>query len=99
MKLGVFINELRGNEYLIDRLKAEKLGVFLVENGVYHAVIKENGMTSQVLQKQDAEYYCLLEDLQTRGLTSSEVDSLVNVVTYGDVVDLLMNDYEKLIWL
>ena len=99
MKLGVFVNELRGNECMLDRLKAEKLGVFLVENGIYHAVIKENGRTSPVLQKQGANYYVLTEDLQTRGFTVSEVANNVNVVTYNDLVDLIMNDYEKLIWL
>ncbi|MBI4753576.1 hypothetical protein HY793_04310 [Candidatus Desantisbacteria bacterium] len=99
MRLGVFVNELRGNECMLGRLKAEKVGVFLVENGIYHAVIKENGGTSPVLQKQGANYYVLTEDLQTRGLAPSDVDSRVSVVTYGDVVDLIMNDYEKLVWL
>jgi sulfur relay protein TusB/DsrH len=99
MRLGVFVNELRGNEDILERLKAEKLGIFLVENGVYHAVIKENGKTSKVLERQDAEYYVLSEDLQTRGFTSTEVDNRVNVVTYNNLVDLIMNDYEKLVWL
>ncbi|MEW5768487.1 MAG: DsrH/TusB family sulfur metabolism protein [bacterium] len=99
MRLGVFVSDLRGNEKMLDRLKAEKLGVFLVENGIYHAVIKEDGMISPLLQKEGADYYVLTEDLQTRGFTSSEVDSKVSVVTYLDVVDLMMNDYEKLVWL
>ena len=99
MRLGVFVNDLRGNEGILDRLKAEKLGVFLVENGIYHAVIKENGKTSPLIQKQGADYYCLTSDLQTRGLTASEVADNVNVVTYDSLVDLMINDYEKLIWL
>jgi sulfur relay protein TusB/DsrH len=99
MKLGIFVSELRENESLLDRLKGEKVGLFLVENGVYHAVIKENGNTSPVIQKQEADYYVLTEDLQTRGLTASEVANNVNVVTYDDLVDLMMNDYDKLIWL
>jgi len=99
MKLGIFVNELRGNECMLNRLTAEKVGIFLVENGIYHAVIKESGETSPVLQKQGANYYVLIEDLQTRGFTHSDVDSKVNVVTYEDVVELIMNDYDKLIWL
>jgi len=94
MRLGVFISELRENE-LLHRLKAEKLGIFLVENGVYHAVIKEKGL----LQKEGANYYCLLEDLKTRGFTDSDCNSKINVISYDDLVELIMNDYEKLIWL
>ncbi|MDI6794262.1 MAG: DsrH/TusB family sulfur metabolism protein [bacterium] len=99
MRLGVFVSDLRGNEEMLDRLEAEKLGVFLVENGIYHAVIKEDGKSSPVIRKEDAEYYVLTEDLQTRGFTSFEVDSKVNVVTYSDMVDLTMETYEKLVWL
>jgi sulfur relay protein TusB/DsrH len=99
MKLGVFVSELRANEDILDRLKADTLGIFLVENGIYHAVIKKDGKTSSVLNKEGVNYYVLTEDLQTRGFTHDEVDARVNVVTYGDVVDLIMNDYEKLIWL
>jgi len=99
MKLGIFVNELRGQERLLERLTAEKVGVFLVGNGVYHAVIKKNEETSSLLQKPEINYYVLIEDLQTRGFTSSDVDIKVNVVTYEDVVELIMNDYDKLIWL
>lgn len=99
MNLGVFVSDLRGNECMLKRLKGEAKGVFLVGNGVYHAVIKEDGRHSDVLQKQGTEYYVLTEDLQTRGLTTIDVDSRVNIVTYNDVVDLIMNTYEKLVWL
>ena len=46
-----------------------------------------------------ADYFVLKEDLDTRGLDESKVDSKVKVVSYGDVVDLIMNDYEKTAWL
>lgn len=96
MNLAVFVNDLRVNECMLDRLKAEKLGVFLVENGVYHASIKENDKTSPLLDKKGVNYYVLSEDLQTRGVTPSDVNNKINIVNYEDVVDLIMNDYEKL---
>lgn len=99
MKLGVFVSDLSGNEGILERLKCQDMGVFLVQNGVYHAVVSGNGKVPELLQKIEANCYCLTEDLQTRGLTTSEVDSKVKVVTYGDVVDLMMNTYEKLVWL
>ena len=91
--MGVFLSEWRENEEILGRLKAEKIGVFLVENAVYHAVIK-----SPLIEKQNRDYYVLTEDLQTRGFTACDVDN-INVVTYDNLVDLMMNDYEKLIWL
>lgn len=99
MNLAVFVSDLRTNECILDRLKAEKVGVFLVGGGVYHATIKENNNTSPVLDKKGVNYYVLLEDLQTRGFTHADVNNKVNIVNYEDIVNLIMNDYEKLIWL
>ncbi|MCS4541051.1 MAG: hypothetical protein HY929_01815 [Euryarchaeota archaeon] len=99
MKLGVFISDFRVPGRTIDRLNAEKLGIFLVSNGILHAVIKENGKTSPLLEKGGAKFYVLSEDLQTRGFTDNDVDKKVNIVTYNGLVDLIMNEYEKLAWL
>ena len=98
MKLGVFFSDYRSGADVIDRLTADKLGIIFVGNGIYTATIKENGKTSSVLEKK-AEYYVLSEDLETRGFTAANVDARVKVVTYGDVVDLIFNDYEKTIWI
>jgi len=46
MKLAVFLSDLRRTEDTYERLKADKLGVILVENGIYHAVLKEGGKDS-----------------------------------------------------
>jgi sulfur relay protein TusB/DsrH len=98
MKLAVFVSDYRITVDTLERLKPEKLGVILVQNGVYHAAVKENGKTSPVLDTA-GELYALSEDLETRGIDPSKVDSKVKVVTYGDVVDLIFNDYEKTAWL
>lgn len=98
MKLGVFLSEYRTDSSILQRLSPEKLGIILVGNGVYHAAIKENGQSSQVLNLK-ANFYVLKEDLETRGLNGSNLDSRVKPVTYGDVVDLIFNEYEKLMWI
>ena len=41
MKLAVFLSDWRRTEETLERLNAEKLGVILVENGIYHAIVKE----------------------------------------------------------
>jgi sulfur relay protein TusB/DsrH len=98
MKLGVFVSDYTLTTDTLDRITADNLGIILVMNGVYHAALKENGKASPVLEKT-SNLYALSEDLQTRGITESDVDSRVKVVTFGDMVDIMMNDYEKLAWL
>lgn len=98
MKLGVFLSEFRAGSEVVNRLTADKLGIILVGNAVYHAAVKENGQSSPLLEKS-ANFYALSEDLQTRGLSLTAIDSRVKVVNYRDVVDLIFNDYEKLAWL
>ncbi len=98
MKLGVFVSDFRHNEEILNRLKAEKLGIFLVGNGIYHSVVKEGGKVSPLLDKK-AKFYVLSEDLQSRGFASEEVDKKVSIVTYSELVDLMMGEYEKLAWL
>lgn len=98
MKLAVFFSDFRTGSDVIDRLSAEKLGIIFVGNGVYHATVKENGNPSHVLNKT-ASFYALSEDLESRGLSSDSLDGRVKPVSYSDVVDLIFNDYEKIIWL
>lgn len=98
MKLGVFMSDFKAGTDVLDRLSAEKLGIILVGNGVYHATVKNGGKNSSVLDKS-ANFFVLAEDLESRGFNASNVDSRVKVVSYGDVVDLIFNDYEKIIWL
>jgi sulfur relay protein TusB/DsrH len=99
MKLAVFLSDWRRTEDSLERMKAEKMGIILVGNGVYHAVVKEQGKESPVLAKAGATFYALSDDLETRGFTASQVNSKVKVVSYGDIVDLIMKDYEKTAWL
>lgn len=97
MKLGVFVNDFKSAVDTVDRLTADKLGLIFIQNGVFHATIKENGKSSSLLDKS-AIFYVLAEDLATRGLTDADVDKRVKVVNYGDVVDLIFNEYEQIVW-
>ena len=99
MKVAVFLSDWRRTENTLERMKADKMGIILVGNGVYHAVVKENGKESPVLSKAGASFYALSDDLETRGYTAANVNSKVKLIGYGDIVDLIMNDYEKTAWL
>jgi len=99
MKLAVFLSDWRRTEDTFERMKADKLGVILVGNGIYHALVKEGGKESSVLSKAGASFYALSDDLETRGFTAANVNSKVKVIGYGDIVDLIMNDYEKAAWI
>lgn len=98
MKLGVFVSDYQLGAGTLERLKSDQLGIFLVENGVYHAALAEGGKRSPVLDAAP-NVYALREDLETRGFAADAVDARVKVVGYGDVVDLIFNDYPKLAWL
>jgi sulfur relay protein TusB/DsrH len=98
MKLGVFVSSHKCGTEMIDRLSADKLGIIFVGNGVYRATVKEAGKADPLLQKT-ANFYVLADDLETRGFTSANIPGNVKVVSYGDVVDLIFNDYEKIVWI
>ncbi len=98
MKLGVFVSDFKLTTDTLDRIKAQKLGIILVQNGVYHATTKENGKASSLLDKTP-NIYALSEDIQIRGMKAGDVDKRVKVVNYGDVVDLIFNEYDKVAWL
>ncbi len=99
MKLAVFLSDWRRTEETLERIKADKMAVILVENGIYHAVVKEGGKESPVLAKSGATFYALMDDIETRGYTAANISSKVKPVSYSDIVDLIMNDYEKTAWL
>jgi sulfur relay protein TusB/DsrH len=98
MNLGVFVSNYTQTTDTLERLTADKLGIILVANGVYHASMKEGGKASSLLEKT-SNLFVLSEDLQTRGIKESDVDSRVKVVNYDGVVDIIFNDFEKIAWL
>lgn len=98
MKLGVFVSDFNLTVDTLDRLTAEKLGIILVQNGVYHATTKISGKASSLLDKTQ-NLYVLTDDVQIRGLKVEDVDKRVKVISYGDIVDLMFNDYDKTVWL
>jgi sulfur relay protein TusB/DsrH len=98
MKLGVFVSDYQSTVNTLERLKSDQLGVFLVQNGVYHAALAENGKGSALLDAAP-RVYALREDLETRGFAADAVDARVKVVGYGDIVDLVFSDYPKIAWL
>ena len=98
MKLGVFVSDYQVGVGTLERLKSDQLGIFLVQNGVYHAALADGGKGSAVLDAAP-RVYALREDLETRGFAADAVDSRAKVVGYGDIVDLIFNDYPKIAWL
>ncbi len=98
MKLGVFVSDYGLPVDTLDRMKADGLGLILCLNGVYHAVIKEGGKPSPLLDKTP-RLYVVSEDLATRGLLTSQVDKRVKVVDFNGLVDVIFNDFEKIAWL
>jgi len=97
MKLGIFVSDYKPTAQILERIEADKLGIILVLNGVYHAVLKEEGKESGLLARTP-HVYALSEDLATRGLTADQVDKRVKVVNYDGLVDVMFNEFEQLAW-
>lgn len=98
MKLGVLVSDFRNMDDTLSRLRADKLGLILVSNGVYHAALKEGGKPSPILVLT-SDLYVLTEDLQTRGFSETDIDSRIKAITYSDLVDMIFTEYEKTIWI
>lgn len=92
MKLGVFVSDYALVNDTLDRIGPD--GLILVANGVYHATIKGSALLGKF-----SKLYVLSEDLATRGIDASAVDSKVKVVDYPGLVDVVFNDFEKIAWL
>lgn len=99
MKLAVFLSDYKTSSAdIASRFATDDLGIIFVSNGVNYVATKENGKSDKLLQ-QSAKFYVLTEDLESRGFTSTDLPSNVTPVTYSDVVDLIFNQYEKIVWL
>ncbi len=98
MSMGIFVSDYAQVNDTIERLCSDGDGIILVANGVYHATVKEGGKASAVLDRA-SELYALGEDIRTRGIDESAVDSRVKVVDYPGLVDVVFEKFEKIVWL
>jgi sulfur relay protein TusB/DsrH len=98
MSMGFFVSDYALKNDTLDRLGGDGMGIILVANGVYHATVKEGGKASSLLDKT-GELYALSEDIKTRGIDESKVDSRVKVVDYAGLVDVVFDKFEKTVWL
>ena len=98
MSMGFFVSDYTQAGDTLDRLAEDGCGIILVANGVYHATVKEGGNASALLEKSK-ELYALSEDIKTRGLDESSVDSRVKVVDFGGLVDVVFEKFEQIVWL
>jgi sulfur relay protein TusB/DsrH len=98
MRLGVIVSDFRNMDQMLSRLTADKLGLIFVSSGVYHAATKEGGKKSSLLEKSK-DLYVLTDDAQSRGLAETGIDSRVKPITYSDLVDVILNDFDKTIWI
>jgi sulfur relay protein TusB/DsrH len=98
MSMGFFVSDYAMCADTLDRLVSDDSGIILVANGVYHASIKEGGNASALLEKS-SKLYVLSEDIKTRGIDESKLDSRVKVVDYAGLVDVVFEKFEKIVWL
>ncbi len=97
MRLAAFVSTYNYPE-ILKKIKEKNKGLFLVEDGIYHATLKENKNPSEILSTE-GKVFALIEDVHTRGFKQDDMDPRVTPVNFKDLVDLVMKEYEKLVWL
>ncbi len=94
MAFAVFVNSIGCVDAVtLERLKVDDLRIVLVQDGVYHLFIKDSPV-----KKKDAKVYVLKEDLESRGFSAENVSD-AEVVDYSKLVDLMMEEFNKMVWL
>ncbi len=94
MGFAVFVNSINCVDVsTLERLNVDDLSIVLVQDGVYHVFIKDSPV-----KKKNAKIYVLKEDLESRGLSAENVSD-AEVVDYSKLVDLMMGEFEKMVWL
>lgn len=99
MNILAFLSHYRHGADILEKIRTSKLGIVFVGNGIYHVALKENNKHSSLLDKKDVKLYVLTEDIETRGFKIENIDERVRPVKYEDLVDLIFDKYEKVIWL
>jgi len=81
------------------RLAAKGSSVLLIEDGIYGAI--KNTDKSDLITKamNDISFYVLGPDLKARGISEDKLISGVNIVGYGDFVDLVEQHSATQAWL
>ncbi len=93
MVFAIFIHRLDIDREIFDRLEFNDMRIILVQDGVYHALLEDSPVF-----KKNAKVYALEEDLYARGLKKEEIRKDIEVINYSKLVDLIMGEFEKIIW-
>ncbi|MEW5817809.1 MAG: DsrH/TusB family sulfur metabolism protein [Spirochaetota bacterium] len=77
------------------RHKGNEVALYLLQDGVFHAVSGDKVMERMVAEKICC--YCLEEDLVMRGFRKLNLIPQAKVSSYEELVDLMMEKYDSTI--
>ncbi|MHA1409254.1 MAG: DsrH/TusB family sulfur metabolism protein [Candidatus Odinarchaeia archaeon] len=80
----------------IEKNKAGKLGIALLEDGVTALTGKIAGELNK-LSGENVKFYALKEDVDARNLNETIQLNSVIQVTYRELINIIINDYEHVI--
>lgn len=75
--------------------QGNELGVFFLQNGVYHALNRPGSPT--IFSNGKLRGYCMSEDLEMRGFGEGDVVIPVKLSNYDELVDLMMERFSSTI--
>ncbi len=93
MTFAILIHSLNFDPEIFERLNLEDMRIVLVQDGVYHATIEN----SPIFNK-NAKIYVLEEDLIARGIKKEEIKKDIEIINYSKLVDLIMQEFDKIVW-
>jgi sulfur relay protein TusB/DsrH len=76
--------------------KTEKLAVVLIEDSVTGLMGRILGEIKDLYQN-NIQIYALMEDMKARGIRNNIDLKEINFLTYNQLINLIMNDYEHII--
>ncbi len=77
------------------RLQGKKTGVYLLQNAVLGGVNEEAKKLIEAHINSGIDIFCSKEDLTMRGLTEKDLHPQIQISDYSNLVDLMMERYDK----
>lgn len=77
----------------------EDIAVVLMEDAVIGTAKTEKNGPYSSLKDEKITLYCLLEDLNARGIDQNNLETGINPISYSMLIDLIENSEKLISWL
>lgn len=79
--------------------KLEQPGIVLLEDAVIGSLKTGEIHPYSELLKKGVSIYCMIEDLEARGMNSSDLEDRISPISFSDLMDLIEESQRLISWL